>query len=108
MLSGPEYHKQRALSNAETLDQMVADRFALRIGCKSCGRSVIVDPLPLVRLAMLKRWNRSRWAIGKHIRCSDCGSIWPEITPVDQEPNHAPIGIVTEEQFNAMKRRLRG
>jgi len=108
MLSGPEYHEERQRIECDTLDQIAARGFALRLTCKKCGRVIIVEPTPLLRLAFLKRWNRSRWAIGQHIRCSQCNTNWPEVTPVTAIPTHPAIGITSEEEFERMKRRLRG
>jgi len=95
---------QRA--DATDLDRMVSGQFSLEIACKGCGKRLVVDPLPLLRLAVLKRWPRNIIQLGKHLRCR-CGRNHPALMAVDEAAVSPSIGIIDEGSFNALKKRLR-
>jgi hypothetical protein len=107
MDSAGDWQRRRERNMADDLEACVRYRFSIQITCKSCDRTLVIDPEPLLRLAFLRRWERFLINAGKHMRCQRCGTKWPEIKPYDGPVRDAPIGITTEQQFNELKKRLR-
>lgn len=99
-------HRQYRRADATDLDRMVQGGFNLEVYCKACSRTIVIDPLPLLRLAVLKRWPRDIIRMGKHLRCR-CGWNDPALRAFDGPATAPDIGITSEAQFEALKKRLR-
>ena len=76
-----------------TLTDVVHERLALRVDCKTCGHARVVDAEPLWRLARVRRWTEVLVDLGRHLRCSACRAKWPSVEPTAESPDGpTPIG----------------
>lgn len=48
--------------------------YRLSVECRQCNRVVILDPLPMLEQCQRRRWSRQMPAVGRRLRCSNCGA----------------------------------
>jgi hypothetical protein len=96
-----------ALARIETVDQAVGAGVALRVTCKTCGRSRVVPAQPLEGLARLKRWPTALIPLSCRLRCSTCNGRAVELKPCHDPVDSPAIGPTNEREWHALVRKLR-
>lgn len=102
----PEDYRRRA--SCKTVDACVKEGLAVELLCKNCQRLRIIEAAPLERYARLKVLPLDLFVLSIFFRCTVCKAKLCAMRASLEEPNSPPIGPVTQAEFQAMRRKLRG
>ncbi|WP_188710068.1 hypothetical protein [Novosphingobium marinum] len=58
----------------DTISDYHRHGYRLRVDCRTCGRTVVIEPLEIAMLCQRRKWSRQMASVEKRLRCSKCRS----------------------------------
>jgi hypothetical protein len=84
-----------------------AQGYALRLVCRGCRRSRILNAHAVWYLFERRRWIDRLGDVPKRFRCADCGRKGPSVEPVHAEPDDHTLPLPPTSEWKRELRRRR-
>lgn len=90
----------------DSLGDLVRHKANLRVHCRTCDASAVIDAARFTRFCLLKRWNTHLDQLGHRLRCTRCGARNSHLRGVPDRPGGDPFPK-SEQAWRLLYRRLR-
>jgi hypothetical protein len=106
-MTGRDDRVRDKVNPLKELFDAAAQGYAIRLTCRGCRRSRVLNAHAVWYLFERRRWLDGLRDVPRRFRCSDCGRKGPQVEPVHEEPNDTKLPMPHESDWKRELRRRR-